>query len=66
MPCGAARCGWLCRSTNRAATGLQSSPNVRFEPVLSGHPVALGCAEWLNALREERPEALHEFLVFVE
>ena len=25
-----------------------------------------GCLDWLNALRKERPEALHEFHVFVE
>ena len=42
----------------RAPCQLQASPRKSSE--------APECVDWLDALRERRPEALHEFHVFVE
>ena len=45
-------------------TPIRAPRQMQADPLRASE--APECVDWLNALRRERPEALHEFHVFVE
>ena len=61
---GEMRLAVLVDESSGYLTPVQAPCQIQVESGQSSE--ALECVDWLNALREERPEALHEFHVFAE